>query len=98
MLISEILKKKRDGFELSANEIEYIVEGLKNSNVSDIQAASFLMASCINGLTIEEITTLTFAMRDSGSVFDFSSLNKPKVDKHSTGGVGDKISLLITPI
>ncbi len=98
MLISEILKKKRDGFELSKQEIDYFIQGLSNSNVSDIQAAAFLMASCINGLTPPEVSNLTLGMRDSGMKFDFSSIKKKKVDKHSTGGVGDKISLLITPL
>jgi pyrimidine-nucleoside phosphorylase len=98
MLITEILKKKRDGFELSKDEIDYFIQGLSNSNVSDIQAAAFLMASCIKGLTPSEVSSLTFGMRDSGKKFDFCSIKKKKVDKHSTGGVGDKISLLITPI
>ncbi|MBX3042138.1 MAG: thymidine phosphorylase [Candidatus Kapabacteria bacterium] len=98
MLISEILKKKRDGFELTRDEIKFFVEGLNNSNVSDLQAAAFLMASCICGLSPAEISQLTFSMRDSGKKFDFTSIPYKKVDKHSTGGVGDKISLLITPL
>lgn len=98
MLVSEILKKKRDGFELSNDEINFFVGGLSNSNVSDIQAAAFLMACCTRGLSSAEVSCLTLAMRDSGKKFDFSSISHKKVDKHSTGGVGDKISLLITPL
>ena len=98
MIITEILKKKRDGFELSEQEINFFIQGLSNFNVSDIQSAAFLMACCTKGLSKLEVKFLTLAMRDSGKKFDFSSIKKPKVDKHSTGGVGDKISLLITPI
>ncbi|MFA7627528.1 MAG: thymidine phosphorylase [Candidatus Kapaibacterium sp.] len=98
MLTSELLKKKRDGYELSSSEIKYIIEGLSNNNVSDVQASAFLMACCTKGLSSDEITALTFAMRDSGKKFDFSGVPYKKVDKHSTGGVGDKISLLLTPI
>ncbi len=98
MLTSEILKKKRDGFELSKHDIKYFIEGLENSNVSDIQAAAFLMACCTRGLSQSEVSSLTFEMRDSGMKFDFSKIKNKKVDKHSTGGVGDKISLLITPL
>ncbi len=98
MLITEILKKKRDGFELNKDEISYFIKGLSNFNVSDIQAAAFLMACCTKGLSSKETTYLTYQMRDSGEKFNFAKINKPKVDKHSTGGVGDKISLLITPL
>ena len=98
MLTSEILKKKRDGFELSKNEIKYFIEGLSNHNVSDIQAAAFMMACCTRGLSPAEVTNLTFGMCNSGKKFDFSSIKNKKVDKHWTGGVGDKISLLITPL
>lgn len=98
MLISELLKKKRLGYKLSDAEIAYFVKGLINNYVSDIQAASFLTSSCIHGLSKEETSALTFAMRDSGLKFDFSDIRLPKIDKHSTGGVGDKISLLLVPI
>ncbi len=98
MLISELLKKKRLGYNLSADEISYFIKGLINNYVSDIQAASFLTSSCIHGLSKEETSSLTFAMRDSGLKFDFSDVKIPKIDKHSTGGVGDKISLLLVPI
>lgn len=98
MLITEILKKKRDGGELSAAEIKFIISGLKNKSISDIQISSFLMACCINGMSFDETAYLTFEMRDSGKKFNFSSIKSKKVDKHSTGGVGDKISLLLTPI
>lgn len=98
MIISEILKKKRMGYNLNKSEIEFIINGLFNGNVADYQAAAFLTSSCIHGLNNEEILALTFAMRDSGFKFNFSNMNKKIVDKHSTGGVGDKISLLLVPI
>lgn len=98
MITSELLKKKRLGLNLSKNEIDFIIKGLINRSVSDIQASAFLTSSCIHGLNPEEINALTFAMRDSGIRFDFSKFGKPVVDKHSTGGVGDKLSLLIVPI
>jgi pyrimidine-nucleoside phosphorylase len=98
MITSELLKKKRLGLNLSKNEIDFLIKGLINRSVSDIQASAFLTSSCINGLNPEEINALTFAMRDSGFRFDFSKFGKPVIDKHSTGGVGDKLSLLIVPI
>ncbi len=98
MLTSEILRKKRDGHELSRTEILHLIEGITTKTVSEAQAAAFLMASCIRGLTPRETAALTFAMRDSGERMDFSFQSKPVVDKHSTGGVGDKISLPLLPI
>lgn len=98
MLTSEILRKKRDGNELSRTEILHLIEGITAKTVSEAQAAAFLMASCIRGLTPRETAALTFAMRDSGERMDFSFQSKPVVDKHSTGGVGDKISLPLLPI
>ena len=98
MLPVEILKKKRDGLELSKKEIIFFIQGIISSYISDVQAAAFLTSSYINGLTAKEIAYLTFAMRDSGEIFEFPDINKPIIDKHSTGGVGDKISLLLVPI
>ncbi|MCO5251023.1 MAG: thymidine phosphorylase [Candidatus Kapabacteria bacterium] len=98
MLISELLKKKREGYNLTAEEIRYFIRGLINNYVSDIQAAAFLTSACIHGLNRDETAAMTFAMRDSGMKFDFSDIKLPKIDKHSTGGVGDKISLLLVPI
>jgi pyrimidine-nucleoside phosphorylase len=98
MITSEILRKKRDGNELSQAEILYLIEGITANTVNEAQAAAFLMASCIRGLSARETAALTFAMRDSGERMDFSFQSKPVVDKHSTGGVGDKISLPLLPI
>jgi pyrimidine-nucleoside phosphorylase len=98
MLITEILKKKRLGINLSKEEINFIIQGILNQSIANYQAAAFLTSSCIHGLSNEETLALTFAMRDSGFKFDFSKYAKKVVDKHSTGGVGDKISLLLVPI
>lgn len=98
MLPSQILKKKRLGAELSESEIRFLIEGLKTGEVSDLHITAFLTSSCIIGLSGTEVKALTLAMRDSGSKFDFTSLGKPVIDKHSTGGVGDKLSLLLVPI
>ncbi len=98
MIPANLLKKKREGFELNKAEIEFLINGLKTNEVSDVQITAFLTSSCINGLTDNEVASLTFAMRDSGKKFDFSNIKRPKIDKHSTGGVGDKLSLLLVPL
>lgn len=99
MIPAEILKKKRLNGELSDNEINFLIEGISNGDISDYQAAAFLTSSCINGLSNRETAALTLAMLHSGKIFDFSNdTDLPIVDKHSTGGVGDKISLLIAPL
>jgi pyrimidine-nucleoside phosphorylase len=98
MITAEILRKKRIGQELSIEEIRHLVDGMKTGEVSDVQITAFLTSTCIHGLTSKETGALTFAMRDSGDKFDFSSTNRPKIDKHSTGGVGDKLSLLLVPL
>ena len=98
MIISEILKKKRLGFPLTKDETNFIIKGLISRNVTDYQAAAYLTSSCIHGLNPEEILSLTFAMRDSGFKFNFRDRGLSVVDKHSTGGVGDKLSLLIVPL
>jgi pyrimidine-nucleoside phosphorylase len=98
MITAEILRKKRIGQELYIEEIRHLVDGMKTGEVSDVQITAFLTSTCIHGLTSKETGALTFAMRDSGDKFDFSSTNRPKIDKHSTGGVGDKLSLLLVPL
>ena len=98
MITSEILKKKRMGIPLTKEEINFLISGLLNRSVTDYQAAAFLTSACIHGLNPEETLALTFAMRDSGFKFNFEKINKKIVDKHSTGGVGDKLSLLLVPI
>ena len=98
MRIIDIIEKKRDKKELTKEEIEYFVNGYTNGNIQDYQAAALIMAIFLNGMTKEETTYLTIAMANSGDILDLSSLNKIIVDKHSTGGVGDKVSLILLPL
>lgn len=97
-MILDIINKKRLGKELSYQELDTIFNGYLNGDVFDYQMSSFLMAICINGMSDEEIFSLTKIFIDSGDVLDFSSIPGIKVDKHSTGGIGDKTTLIITPI
>ncbi len=92
-----ITKKKRGGI-LSKEEIEYVVNGFTNGDIPDYQMSSLLMAICFNGMNEEEVFNLTMAMKDSGSTIDLSAIEGIKVDKHSTGGVGDKITLIVGPM
>ncbi|HKP69616.1 MAG TPA: thymidine phosphorylase [Pyrinomonadaceae bacterium] len=94
----EIIEKKRDGLELSADEIAEFVRGVCTGGWADYQIAALVMAMFIRGLNDDEGETLTREMLYSGEVLDFSDIDAPKADKHSTGGVGDKTSLLIAPI
>ena len=98
MNILEIIAKKRDKKELSKEEIEYFVTEYTKGNITDYQAAALVMAIYINGMTEEEITNLTLAMAYSGEILDLSKLGKNIVDKHSTGGVGDKVTIILMPI
>ncbi len=98
MNILDIIAKKRDREELSKEEIEYFVKNYTEGNVTDYQASALVMAIFINGMTKQETTNLTLAMAHSGEILDLSSLNKTIVDKHSTGGVGDKVSIIVLPI
>ena len=98
MNILEIIEKKRDKKELSKEEIEYFVEQYTNDKIADYQAAAFVMAVYLNGMTKQETTNLTIAMANSGEKLDLSILNEVIVDKHSTGGVGDKVSLILLPL
>lgn len=94
----EILEKKRDKKELSKAEIEYFITAYTNNQVTDYQAAALIMAIYLNGMTNEETTNLTLAMANSGEILDLSTLGEVIVDKHSTGGVGDKVSLILLPL
>jgi pyrimidine-nucleoside phosphorylase len=98
MLFVELIRKKRDGHELTREEMEAIVAGYTRGDFPDYQVSAFLMASLIRGLTRRETAVLTEAMLQSGQTLNFSDLPAVKVDKHSTGGVGDKTSLLLSPI
>lgn len=98
MLISEVIRKKRDGQTLSDADIAAMVDGIAGGGASDAQVAAFAMASWLKGLSPDETAALTLAMRDSGDVFDWPDMPGPVVDKHSTGGVGDNVSLMLAPI
>ncbi len=98
MLFVELIRRKRDGKELSREEIEAIVAGYTRSEFPDYQVSAFLMAALLRGLSHAETAALTNAMLNSGKVLDFSEIPGPKIDKHSTGGVGDKTSLILAPI
>lgn len=98
MQIYDILSKKKRGEELTKEEICFFVDGFTNGNIPDYQMSALLMAICINGMTGEEVYHLTIAMRDSGEIINLSQITGIKVDKHSTGGVGDKITLVLSPV
>ena len=98
MNILDIISKKRDSKELSKEEIEYFVKEYTDGNITDYQASALIMAIYINGMNDREITDLTLAMAYSGDVLDLSKFGENVVDKHSTGGVGDKVSIILLPI
>jgi len=100
LLPQEIIKKKRDGSELSIEEINFFIRGITDNSISEGQIAALAMAIFFQQMSTAECRSLTEAMKSSGEVLDWSSLhlNGPIIDKHSTGGVGDKISLMLAPI
>ena len=94
----DIIQKKRDGLELSSQEIEWLIEGYVAGTVPDYQMSAFAMAIYFKGMTTREISDLTMAMVGTGQQFDLSAISGIKVDKHSTGGVGDKVTLILAPL
>ena len=98
MQISEIISRKRDKKKLTQEEIDYFVSGYAEGQIPDYQASALLMAIFLNGMTDEEMFHLTQSMMNSGTVLDLKSVRGTKVDKHSTGGVGDKVSLILAPL
>ena len=98
MRMYDLILKKKQGGELSTDEIRYMIEGFTEGSIPDYQMSAITMAICFRGMTPRETVDLTLAMRDSGDVLDLSGIKGVKVDKHSTGGVGDKTSLALTPI
>jgi thymidine phosphorylase len=97
-MIGEILEAKRDGCELNRAQIQAFVDGVVNGAVTRPQAAAFLAFVFNRGMTVDETVDLTEAMASSGTRLDWSGLEGPFVDKHSTGGVGDKVSLILAPL
>jgi len=94
----DVIRQKRDGHQLSPDEITFFIEGVTRGTIADYQISALLMAIYLNGMDDAEQEILTDAMLHSGKTLDFSDIAKPKADKHSTGGVGDKTSLLIAPM
>lgn len=98
MNIIDIIAKKRDSKELNKSEIEFFIEKYAKGEITDYQAAALIMAIYINGMNEEEVTNLTIAMANSGDILNLDNIGNIVVDKHSTGGVGDKITLILMPV
>ena len=98
MIVKLLLDRKREGQELAPDEIRALVAAYTRGEVPDYQMAAFAMAVCCKGMTDAETLALTTAMRDSGDCLSWDDLPMPTADKHSTGGVGDKLSLVIQPL
>ena len=98
MDIIEIIEKKKRGQELNVDEIIYVVDEFTNGNIPDYQMSALLMAICLKGMSDRETSDLTFAMMESGDTIDLSEIPGKKVDKHSSGGIGDKATLIVGPL
>src|SRR5437660_8190897 len=94
----DLIHRKRDGEELSPDEIKYFVDGYTQGEIPDYQVSAFLMAVFFSGMADREVSALTESMLRSGEAVDLSAIPGMKVDKHSTGGVGDKTSLICSPL
>ena len=94
----DIIEKKRDNLKLSDTEIEFLLNEYLAGNVPDYQMSAFLMGVYFNDMTQEELLKFTMVMRDSGDVIKFDEIDRFLVDKHSTGGVGDKVTVILSPI
>ncbi|MFT6617383.1 MAG: thymidine phosphorylase, partial [Limisphaerales bacterium] len=93
-----LIESKRDGLALKESDIQALVAASATEQIPDYQLAAFLMAVFFRGMTPDECATMTLAMRDSGRVLEWPEDERPVVDKHSTGGVGDKVSLVLAPV
>jgi len=98
MIPQEIIRKKRDGLVLSREEIAFFAKGIADDSISEGQIAAFAMAVFFRGMTLDERVALTEGMRDSGEILAWPELDGPVIDKHSTGGVGDNVSLMLGPL
>src|SRR3982750_4350479 len=94
----DLIHRKREGEELSPEEIAYLIDGYTSGEIPDYQMSALLMAICFSGMTDREVSALTERMMNSGSTLDLSGIPGAKGDKHSTGGVGDKTSLVVAPL
>ena len=98
MRMYDIIQKKRDGGVLTEGEIQWFISSYVKGEIPDYQVAALCMAIYFRGMNLEETTALTFAVRDSGDRLDFSEINGLRVDKHSTGGVGDKATIALAAL
>ena len=98
MTIIDIIEKKKNKQELTHEEISFVIDGMLNKTIEDYQISSLLMAIVLNGMTLEETIYLTEDMLNSGEKIDLSGIDGIIVDKHSTGGVGDKVTLILGPL